>query len=273
VSLLEYSLVGVVIFGACVLGTIALYTARLKRKPVTVAFGQLWRKVAERVSQTRKLGRLENPIGLVMQLLVLALIGLAAAHPRFVFQTQTPRSVVLVIDNSASMAARSGLSSRFAEARTRALAAVDQLSDADTIAVVTTGGEVRLARNFARSKRLVRETLQALDIVEGPGKLATGVRSAADLLSSQPKRGKLSPSLIWAVTDGQEPMPAPAELDPKLTITVEQIGDKKPLDNVAITAFDVRDQSGAPGRYEAFVEVQNLSTKKAKGTVRISVDG
>jgi uncharacterized protein YegL len=242
---------------------VALYTARLRRKPAVVAFGILWRKVAERVSQTRKLGRLENPFGLILQLLGIALICFAAGHPRWVFQEQAPLTVALVVDNSGSMAARPGLRSRFDEARSRALATVDRLADTDRMAVITTGGEVRLVRGFTTLKKSVREALNGLRVVDGPGHLADGVRRAVQLLAAQGEKSDLRP-LIYVVTDGQEELPPAAELPRGTRLQVERVGDSERLPNVAITAF---------GRYEAFLEVRNLSPTTAKGQVRLALDG
>jgi hypothetical protein len=251
---------------------VALYTARLRRKPAVVAFGLLWRKVAERVSQTRKLGRLENPFGLILQLLAIALICFAAGHPRWVFQEQAPLTVALVMDNSGSMAARPGLRSRFDEARSRALSAVDRLADTDRIAVITTGGEVRLVRGFTTLKKSVREALNGLRVVDGPGQLADGVRRAVQLLAAQGEKADLRP-LIYVVTDGQEELPPAAELPRGTRLQVELVGDSERLPNVGITAFEVNQRAAAPGRYEAFLEVRNLSSTTAKGQVRLALDG
>src|SRR6478672_2135166 len=96
---------------------VALYSlkVRLRRAPVSTLM--FWRQIFEEKKPRSLWQRLRHWVSLLLQLAFLALLVLALADPIFRWQQARARRLVLVVDNSASMNARDGASTRFALAR------------------------------------------------------------------------------------------------------------------------------------------------------------
>src|SRR5919205_449158 len=91
---------------------------RLKRVPVsTVIF---WRQIFDEKKPRSLWQRLRHLISLLVQLALLLLLVAALAEPFFDWDALTPRRVVLVIDNSASMNAADAEPTRLAKAKEEA---------------------------------------------------------------------------------------------------------------------------------------------------------
>ena len=84
---------------------IAMYFLRIRRERVTVPSLLLWEALAKTEKLARPFDRFRNNLLLWLQLLALAALVLAFARPVFSGAIAANRSLVLVLDTSASMAA------------------------------------------------------------------------------------------------------------------------------------------------------------------------
>ena len=125
---------------AGVVGAIALtvlYLLRLRRREVIVPFAQLWLGVAGQQRTPFWARRLRHLLSLALALTMYGLVLLAAHDPRPAATDRAGRSVVILIDRSASMSARDEPGTRLAAARARATAIVDGLAAADRALVAS----------------------------------------------------------------------------------------------------------------------------------------
>ena len=99
---------------------VLLYFLKLKRTPVEVPSTFLWHKSIEDLHVNSLFQWLKNSILLLLQLLVLLLAILALARPSWIGSELDGERFVLMIDNSASMAAVDVSPSRLEEAKRRA---------------------------------------------------------------------------------------------------------------------------------------------------------
>src|SRR6185369_12010838 len=102
-----------------------LYLLRLRRREVVVPFAPLWLGAAGARRSTRWSERLRHLLSLLLALAIFGLVLLAAYDPRPTGSDGAGRSLVILIDRSASMAARDDDGSRLAAARARARAVVN----------------------------------------------------------------------------------------------------------------------------------------------------
>ena len=82
--------------------------------------------------------------------------GCAFARPYLNGQFTSGRSVVLVMDTSASMAATDEQPNRLSAAQIRATAAVDNLSPGDEVLLIEAGPQTRVVTSFSRDVSVVR---------------------------------------------------------------------------------------------------------------------
>src|SRR5882724_5076020 len=95
--------VGLAVVGVAVLT--GLYLLKPRRRRVVVAFAPLWLPGAGARRSERWARRLRRWLSLALQAIVFGLLLLAAADPRFGSAAREGRSVVVLIDRSASMSA------------------------------------------------------------------------------------------------------------------------------------------------------------------------
>ncbi|MGB7840020.1 MAG: BatA domain-containing protein, partial [Terrimicrobiaceae bacterium] len=114
---------------------VALYLRRPRRRSLEVSTLLFWRRVFERQPHRRFLGRLRNPLSLLLQLLIFLLLLLALARP----QEASPRgrrSTVIVLDARARMQAP-GV---FRDALLAAQDIVSRLAPNDEVAILALEG-------------------------------------------------------------------------------------------------------------------------------------
>ena len=99
------------LLGALAAPLVALYFLKLRRKRVEVPSVLLWQAFQKSERLATPFQRFRNNLLLWLQLLALALLVLAFARPYLQTDVPVARSVVLVVDTSASMGATSSASS------------------------------------------------------------------------------------------------------------------------------------------------------------------
>ena len=88
--------------GSLAVPIVVLYLRRPSRRPLEFSSLLFWQRVLEREPHRKFLGRLRNPLSLILQLVILLLLLLALARPQET-SSRGPRSTVLVLDMRARM--------------------------------------------------------------------------------------------------------------------------------------------------------------------------
>ena len=115
---------------------------RLRRIPVSTTM--FWRQIFEDKPPRSLWETLKHLISLAAQIALLLLLVMALTDPYFPWELLEARRVVLVVDNSASLAAKDVLPSRFAQAVTRGHHVIDGLRFHDAMAIVLAAGETQI---------------------------------------------------------------------------------------------------------------------------------
>lgn len=232
------------LFGLIVLPILVLfYMWRAQHTRQVVSSTWLWQEVMARFSHrpTRRLP-LRDPL-LLLQLLAALLLVLFLAGPRAGHITLTHRIVVL--DDSAAMAATDLAPSRFAQAEQRVQSLINHLGDGDHLSLIVAGPRARLLGQTPGAGDL-QAALRALPPPSGPADLA-GAAALARGLAGTPGMG--TPRLAFITANETPALPAG-----NLPVTTTRLGHT--LDDQSISDLSV---ACAPrgDTCEAFARVRN----------------
>lgn len=226
---------------------VLLYFLKLKRVPVEISSSLLWAKALLDSRANAPFQRLRRNLLLLLQILLLVLIALALARPAVTVKGRATRATVIVIDGSASMAARDVKPSRFEKAKSLAADAVNDLGPADEAMVVWAGPRPRVAASFGRDKNVLGDAIDSLTPADAPSDLRGAISLA---LSASKGRGSRE---IVVLSDGAfDPIGEMPLGDVPLRFV--KVGEKG--DNLALVAVDVRRRAG--GGRQGFATVANF---------------
>ncbi|MDZ4287713.1 MAG: BatA and WFA domain-containing protein [Prosthecobacter sp.] len=238
---------------------LALYLFRKKARRVPVSTLLFFRSLSREHQESAWLRKLKKWLSLLLTLLVIILAVLALARPANEVGTDAPGAVVLVVDRSASMAARDEHGhTRLEEARKLLRDRLKGLPDQVIVSLIAFDAKPRVLLSRSRNRR---ECLRLLDelkpqpIEARPDAALTVARRLAELESR---------SQIWHVGDS-------AFIDvASLPYEFFDVSLDKAV-NVGITGFQIRQAPLTRDRYEAFVKLSAARGNAAKVTTNLEV--
>jgi len=241
---------------------VAFYMLRLRRRDMPVGSTFLWQQLIRDVEANAPWQRLRFSWLLLVQLLIAAIVVLAAARPFTAADSELAANVVLIVDTSASMATRTDDEDRLALAREQAAEVVEQLPE---------GGRVTVVAAADTANVLVSETddrdaaLEAIDSI-APSQLPGDLTDAFALSSALAARD--SDSTIVVVTDASgDQLP---EVGVGAPVIVKRVGNTDA--NQAIAALSALRRSGG-AQLDLFVAVANPSATEAVRRLEVYADG
>ncbi len=231
-----------------------LYLLKLRRRRVVVPFAPLWAAALGETQSERLSRRLRRWLSLALQMLFGALVLLAAVDPRPAEADRAGRSVLILIDRSASMSATDEPGSRLGSARRVARGIVAGLGPADRAMVATFASGVAAETGFEADVRSLEGAIDEVTGTEEPADLPRALGFAAAAL-----RGRPHPTLIL-VSDGaygaNARAQAPAQALSGVDVRFAPVGTRG--DNVAIISFAARRDPADRGSVQASVVVQSF---------------
>ncbi|HRJ73340.1 MAG TPA: BatA and WFA domain-containing protein [Terrimicrobiaceae bacterium] len=248
--------------GALAAPIIALYLLKSRQRRRSVSTLLFWEQIKPRVENSPLWRKLRRWISLAIQLLILGLVIAALARPAFEWEQSSARHVVAVIDPSASMQADHPLPSRWENARTGLLRAIDRLRPNDEMAILTAEDPPRILSGWSSSQRLLRDALKPA------APLPTGTNPAAAFLLAKELVATRDTAAIEIFSDSVWPAGGGTKPDPD---TVIRGIDPTPASNAGITHFAVRRSPVTPGDWQLDAEIE--SPQAFSGTLEVSRDG
>jgi Ca-activated chloride channel family protein len=240
-------------FGSLAVPIVVLYLRRPSRRLLEFSSLLFWQKVLEREPHRKFLGRLRNPLSLILQLVILLLLLLALARPQQV-SSHGQRSTVLVLDMRARMQAP-GI---FDEALLAAQDVVSRLGPQDEVAILAVEGTPRIISSFSSDGKELRRKLSSLEPSDAGGNLDEALVLAGRLLDAKPGERRLI-----VIGDRTAAVPENAE----------QITVGKAADNLALLTLAQRPLPASPQSAELMVRLGNFSRDANSAELELSLDG
>jgi hypothetical protein len=239
---------------------VLLYFLKLKRVPVEISSSLLWAKALIDSRANAPFQKLRRNLLLLLQILMLILVALALARPAITVKGKATRATVIVIDGSASMAAKDEKPSRFGKAQELASDAIGDLGPNDEAMVVWAGPRPRVAASFGKDKNVLRAGIEALAPADAPADLRAALQLA---LSASEGRGERE---IVLLSDGAFDPVQDISLG-EIPVRFLKVGEKG--SNLALVAVDVRRRAG--GVRQGFATVANFGDTEETVDLEIKI--
>jgi hypothetical protein len=172
---------------------VLLYFLKLKRKSLQVPSTFLWRKSIEDLHVNSLFQWLRENILLLLQVLAVLILIYGVMGFRFHGNTSRGRHYILVLDNSASMAATDVKPSRLEWAKQEALKEIDAASDEDFGMVIVFNSKATTVQAYTNNRAKLRQAVRSIVQTNRPTRieealnladsLANPVRSTEDVAS------------------------------------------------------------------------------------------
>ena len=255
---------------------VAFYLRRVRRRAATVSTLLFWERVLAEQPRRSFLGRLRRVLSLLLQLLLLALLGLALARPEVTGMFTRGNggvgglATVLIVDARASMQAREADGrTRFERATEAARAYARRAGPRQAVAVLAVAGPVpRLLAPLAEDDRPALLGLDRLRPTDAGGALEPALDLAGSLLAARPAGEERRVVLFTDHAANGTAGP------PGVTVeTVPSADPATPRENVGVGRFGVRARPDSPQTFAASGEVFNAGVRRQRGEAELSLDG
>jgi Ca-activated chloride channel homolog len=238
-----------------------LYLIQSRYRPRVVASLLLWKRMARDLEAEAAWRRPRWDALLALQLLVALLAGLALARPAVL--GGGGQRLVMVLDTSASMAARDVSPSRFAAARQQVMDSVNGAPPGTRVWLVTSGAVPRLVVDDGSPADVVG-ALDGLQPEAVAGDLPTALMIAAGLAAPEAGNG----SQVVAVTDGAFSLDLPPQAVP---ISFKFVGGGS--QNLAVSDVSLRRPVETTDYLAGFARVVNFGSDPRTTSMTIIADG
>ncbi len=266
---------------------VGAYIIKMRRRRFEVPFARLWNRVLDQKDANSLWKQLKRLISLLLMLLILGLVLFAALDPTLGGANHRARSVVVLVDASASMQAMdgddSGTQSRLQVAKTKAKDLVMSMGGGDVALVMKVDGQATPMSRFTSDGPMLARSIDGIIGSDTPADLTRALGAAADALRDRPN------PLIVLVSDGAFPAPqrelvnwdgvppneevgvstknlAAVDLS-KIDVRYVPVGKRG--DNVGVISFNVRRYVAKQAAYEVYVEMKNFGTEPARRQLRL----
>ena len=281
-----------------------LYFLKLRRRDVEVSSTLLWKQTIEDMQANAPFQRLRKNLLLFLQLLALIAGLFALAQPELDSTAVTGSRHTIIIDRSASMAARDGTiageqATRLDQAKQEALDCIDALAEpgwldrlidgdnatADLATVIAFDSTAEIRQVMTGDKSLLRAAINSIQITAAPtnASRAYNLAEAQGLRQTRVDRDgallELAPIVgtvhLWTdgnIADARDVYPGPEE-----TVIYNRIGSDESADNyphnVGITGLRAERSFENPRELSLFVGLSSTSTAERTVDVELRIAG
>lgn len=247
--------------------TVALYILKLRRRQVAVPFSPIWQRVLRDKEASQLFSRLRNLLSLLFQLALLACIVLALGDPRATAGLRDGRSLVVLVDTSASMQATDVAPTRLEAAKAKVTELVQGLGAADRVLLAKMDARTVPVTTMTSDQTELADGVRHLEPTDTRADLARGFALALDAL-----RDAKNPEIV-VVSDGGLDTEAATRASPPGVVPVRYVPIGKGGKNVAVTGFSVRRYPLDASRYEVMLEVTNTTDEPEAVELSLVGDG
>jgi len=257
--------------GVVAAGITVLYLLKLRKRRIPVPFSHLWARVlAKKRRQSDLWRRLRRILSWLLHIMMVALLAFALADPHPSDEAVKGRYLLLLIDNSASMASTdvSGGADRMDIARQKAAEILDSLGPEDRVMLAAFNEHIQPLSPFVAQASLLEQPLREIEAVATGTSYDDALSFAADSL-----RATRDAQLVL-ISDGaglQEATLDKYDFGEGTVVRHLKVGESG--GNIGITAFNVRRYLSNKLDYELFVQVRNYFDRAVEADLEIYADG
>lgn len=213
----------------------------------------------ERLLRRAQRQRTRLVVNLLFWLQAIALVSAIVALTQPVVWLPRTKTILIVLDTSASMGSRHRGPASFAQAVAAVRSGVGRKAPSDQVFLMTTAPVAALLPQPTSDGNALLETLQRVRVAHLSGNLSTAVRIGRSLLGRDPEE-------LWIVTD--EPQP-PGALGP----SVRWIGVGAERPNAAIIGVQTQGTFCHPSDAQFVVTVENYAAQPMAARVSVAQGG
>lgn len=264
---------------------IALYFLKLRREVRLVPSTFLWKRAVEDLHVNAPFQRLRKSLLLLLQLLILILAAIALGKPMWEKAQASESTIILLIDQSASMAVvEEGGRTRLDLAKEQARRVVDNMSDDSRAMVIVFCDRADVVSSFDSDKQALRRKIDSIEQMQSASLLneaivlaeayAQNIIIGGDQPGSDIAPESAAPDAsVFLFTDGRledAERVTPQKLD-MAKMQVTRIGTRG--DNVGIVSMDARRNYENPQFLEVTAAVQNFGPDLVEVDATLYVEG
>lgn len=216
---------------------------------------------------------------LILQMLIVGLLAGAIGRPALGTQEPSRGRVIILIDQSASMAAlvkRSGSAdsmTRFDEAKASANRIVDGLAGETRALVAGFASQASALTNFTRDRGLLRKAIADVRATDEPGDFGRACELVRALAGSAGEGAQADVPRVVLLSDGGFPSGVEAGNLGRATLEFTPVPDPaaQPGDNVGIVALSARRDYADPALVRVFARFQSVVRREVVSAVECRV--
>ena len=165
---------------------VGAYIIKMRRRRFEVPFSHLWKRVLEQKDANALWKQLKRVLSLLFILAILGILLFAALDPTLGAIDRKARSVVILLDASASMKAMDGdegnTESRLAAAKAKTKRLIDSMGGGDVAMIMKVDGQATPLSRFTSDVPRLRKVIDAFEPSDAPADLSRALGAAADAL-------------------------------------------------------------------------------------------
>lgn len=249
---------------------IALYFLKLRRTVQLVPSTLLWKKAIEDLHVNAPFQRLRSSLLLLLQLIVVILGALALGQPMLQSTKTFEDTVILLVDQSASMGVvEPDGRTRLEQAKEQAKRQIDNLREGARAMVIAFSDRASVVASFDSDRAALKRKIDEIEPTQRSTSLAQAISLAEayaqiDLLGGEEggadraPESSAPPATLFLLTDGRiaDAERVAVQRSDAANIRVIRVGSRG--DNVGIVAMDARRNFERPTFLEAAATVQNF---------------
>jgi hypothetical protein len=256
------------VFGVAAAIVTALYILKLRRRTMAIPFAPLWQRILRDKEATSLFSKLKRLLSLLIQLALLLLLVAALGDPRVAASFVKGRTLVVLVDASASMQATDVSPTRLGVAKEQVKSMIRGLGGADRMLIAQMDALVTPMGPMSGDTSELERALEHVTATDTRADFPRALRFATDTL-----RGAENPEIV-VVSDGDLGEPADAAGPVHLGETkLAYVKVGKGSRNVGVTAFSVRRYPLDKSRYEVMLEVTNTGDTQEDIELTLTGDG
>src|SRR4051812_34572084 len=265
---------GLIAAGLVIPALLVLYFLKLRRKEVPVASTLLWRKAIQDLQVNAPFQKLRRNLLLLLQLILLILLLLAFMRPVSNYTAPPGQTTVILIDRSASMAAKDQEGkSRLEQAKIRATDLIDSMPKDGVAMVIAFDDRPEAMQAFTSDPQLLKGAIDRIKQTDRRSQI-----SLAYQLAEAKAKGFIAEQLrsmkegldVRVFSDGRLMNTEDASIQG--VVNYHKLGSDK-TGNIAVVELSAKRNYERPVEVQVFARLANFGPEPVDATVRLSVEG